>query len=90
MPLEVYVSTHLDHFRKPSILFWECFASTTIDIENSFYCGDSAGRRVNPTTKKADLKDTDYKFALNIGIKFKCPEEVFVEKVSKIEMPRFD
>ena len=55
----------------------------TIDYESSFYSGDSAGRKINPTTKKADLKDSDYKFALNSGLKFICPEELFVDSKTK-------
>ena len=53
IPLEVYVSTHLDRYRKPSIEFWKLFVERVgeIDLQNSFYCGDCAGRKVNPTTK---------------------------------------
>ena len=80
LPLEIYVSTHFDKYRKPSVEFWKLFSERYpgLDYENSFYCGDCAGRKVNPTTKKADLKDSDYKFALNIGIKFLTPEELFL------------
>lgn len=32
---------------------------------------------MNPTTKNPDLKDSDLKFAMNIGLKFINPEELF-------------
>lgn len=56
--MEVYVSTHLDRYRKPSVYFWRVFEKrleevdgVKIDYEASFYCGDCAGRKVNPTSK---------------------------------------
>lgn len=45
-----------------------------VEYEASFYCGDSAGRKVNPTSKKPDFSDTDLKFSLNIGFPFRTPE----------------
>ena len=54
-----------------------------ICYEKSFYCGDSAGRNKNPTTNKPDLSDSDIKFALNIKLSFKTPEEIFVSNKSK-------
>ena len=44
-----------------------------LDLENSFFCGDAAGWS-KTDTKKADFSDSDLKFALNIGIKFRLPE----------------
>jgi hypothetical protein len=38
---------------------------------------------MNPTTKSPDLKDSDYKFAINIGIKFYMPEELFAKELLK-------
>ena len=77
-------STHLDYNRKPSPLLFKAFSDhifatekAIISYEDSFYCGDSAGRSKNPITEKADLSDSDIKFALNIGIKYRTPEEVF-------------
>ena len=85
--MDVYVSTHLDRYRKPSVFFWRLFENACpvpIDYENSFYCGDCAGRKLNPTSKGPDLKDSDYKFAINVGIKFVTPEELFLgQKVPK-------
>ncbi|ODV98127.1 hypothetical protein PACTADRAFT_31537 [Pachysolen tannophilus NRRL Y-2460] len=41
-----------------------------IDLENSFYCGDAAGR-------PQDFSDSDKVFAKNIGLPFYLPEEIF-------------
>ena len=52
-----------------------------IDIKNSFYCGDAAGRPVgwNGDKKcKRDFSVSDRKFASNIGIKFYTPEPMFL------------
>ncbi|TNV81884.1 hypothetical protein FGO68_gene987 [Halteria grandinella] len=54
-----------------------------IDYDNSFYCGDCAGRKMNPTTKTSDLKDSDYKFAINAGVKFITPEQLFWSDAEK-------
>lgn len=77
VPLVVYASIHSDIYRKPMPtlfdLLQEKIKSNTehnIDLENSFYCGDAAGR-------KNDFSDTDYKFALNCKISFKTPEDFF-------------
>lgn len=46
--------------------------------KSSFYVGDAAGR-------KNDWSNVDKEFAENIGIKFKTPEEVFPNKLTKKE-----
>jgi bifunctional polynucleotide phosphatase/kinase len=55
------------------------------DRVNSFYVGDAAGREI-------DWSDIDKKFAENIGIKFKTPEEIFPIEIkynlkTEIEFP---
>lgn len=55
------------------------------DKETSFYVGDGAGREI-------DWSDVDKKFAENVGIKFKTPEEIFPIEMkynlkTKIEFP---
>ena len=32
---------------------------------------------MNPTRKRPDFRDSDYKFAKNIGLKFYTPEDMF-------------
>ena len=73
-----------DEYRKPRTAMWrkiqtEWFAQSeiNIDVAKSLYVGDAAGR---PRTlnRKADFNDTDYKFALNIGVgRFEVPETFF-------------
>lgn len=76
IPFICYYSIKKDEFRKPRTGIWEMFTfsrpdkSIKLDMTNSFYCGDAAGR---PT----DFSDSDYKFALNIGLSFKLPYQVF-------------
>ncbi|CAJ0751038.1 2260_t:CDS:10 [Entrophospora sp. SA101] len=74
---DIYVATGKDIYRKPRIGIWKYFIETEnndlIDLENSFYVGDAAGRIRN---WKANAP-CDCKFAENIGIKFYTPEEFF-------------
>ena len=48
-------------------------------MENSFYCGDAAGRPATAIRKK-DFSADDRNFALNCGLKFELPESIFLEK----------
>ncbi len=55
--------------------------------KKSFFCGDAAGRispspfrkKLYPNSVKGDFSDSDYKFALNIGINFITPEDFLME-----------
>ncbi|XP_062169290.1 polynucleotide 3'-phosphatase ZDP isoform X2 [Alnus glutinosa] len=64
-----------DAFRKPNPGMWHIMekhfnSGISIDMDQSFYVGDAAGRR-------DDHSDADIKFAQAIGLKFYVPEEYF-------------
>lgn len=68
----VYISCKNDMYRKPRIGF-----KNIIKISSkSFYCGDACGREKKGKLKK-DFSSSDYKFAVNLGIPFKTPEDIF-------------
>ncbi len=78
--MQVFLSTAEDSYRKPGTAMWELFNSKfngkmKLDMNKSFYCGDAAGRK---DAKHKDFSDSDYKFALNAGLLFKTPENLFL------------
>ena len=68
-----------DIYRKPNIGMYEVVealyrqAGYEIDMASSVFVGDAAGR-VGGRGVSKDHSDTDYKFALNVGLKFLTPE----------------
>jgi bifunctional polynucleotide phosphatase/kinase len=72
VPLQVFGCTCSGYSKKPSIGMWELMKMNNdnihINLLKSFYVGDAAGR-------SSDISDIDYKFALNIKIKFYIPDE---------------
>ena len=79
IPITFIFAPHNDNFRKPRIGMWNEVKKlyNKINKKKSFYVGDMAGRE-KCVKLKADRSDSDYKFALNIGIKFYTPEEFFI------------
>ncbi|XP_068243727.1 bifunctional polynucleotide phosphatase/kinase-like, partial [Palaemon carinicauda] len=70
--------------------FHQANGGVDIDIQNSIYVGDAAGRPAEGKKKK-DFSSSDRLFALNIGISFFTPEEHFLGvKTQKFNMPEFD
>lgn len=65
---------------KPNRILFDTVIQKEWDQEKSFYVGDALGR-------KNDWSDSDKKFAENIGITVKSPEDVFTSR-EKIELPK--
>ncbi|GJQ72382.1 hypothetical protein Trydic_g3465 [Trypoxylus dichotomus] len=95
VPIQVFIATQRDMYRKPLIGMWNSLLklmNETVDMQQSFYVGDAAGREKNwAPHKKKDHSMSDRLFAINIGINFYTPEEYFLKARSvKFLMPEFD
>lgn len=84
--IPIYISTSKDDWRKPSSKMWvkalkdfSVIAKLNININevDCLFVGDAAGRLASQNKKK-DFSCSDRKFAHNCGIKFKTPEEFFL------------
>ena len=92
----VFVSTaETGYYRKPRPGIWEWLEASgnsgvKVDREDSFYCGDAAGRDAGWSAgKKKDFSCSDRLFAENVGVKFYTPEEFFLgnKATSKFTRP---
>ncbi|XP_075560047.1 polynucleotide kinase 3'-phosphatase isoform X1 [Dermacentor variabilis] len=97
VPAQVYVSIGHGFYRKPAPGIWQHLEShgnggIPINMKESFYVGDAAGRPANWEPKrKKDFSCSDRLFALNIGITFYTPEEFFLRsRAAKFDLPQFD
>ncbi|SZF03234.1 unnamed protein product [Blumeria hordei] len=84
LSVSVYVATENDIYRKPRSGMWEELVKDTLvdkskelNLEESFFVGDAAGRAASPGKPK-DFSCSDRNFAENVGIKFFTPEEFFL------------
>ncbi|KAG1699803.1 hypothetical protein DVH05_012695 [Phytophthora capsici] len=90
LPMLVFLGTENDAMRKPRLGAWKemikllgAKGEEAIDKGGSFYCGDAAGRP-KITGRAKDFAATDYKFALNVGIRFFTPEDLFLGSKQRI------
>ncbi|XP_026283681.1 uncharacterized protein F21D5.5 [Frankliniella occidentalis] len=97
IPMQAFVATGDTIFRKPAPGMWDFLLKQwngrqEVDITNSFYCGDAAGRPENwAPKKKKDFSSSDRLFAKNLGLKFYTPEEHFLgQKAVQVNFPEFD
>jgi len=85
IPFMILVSINKDKWRKPCPMLWDKYI--TCDMSNSFFCGDAAGlpkRKINGNIINKDFSDTDFKFALNLGIRFIHRDEFVYNEKPKI------
>lgn len=88
VPVQAFVATGDNCFRKPLIGMWQALCDhkndgVSIDMNQSYYVGDAAGRPENKAIKKKkDHSSADRLMALNLSLPFYTPEEHFM-KVGK-------
>lgn len=74
----VFIAISDDWYRKPMTGMWNSLHNIcSPDFNNSFYCGDAAGRT-------DDFSISDFYFAHNIGVKFYLPEFLFEKTKSNV------
>jgi bifunctional polynucleotide phosphatase/kinase len=71
LPISIFIETEKE-FKKPNPRMYNTYVEgkKRVNKEHSFYVGDALGR-------PGDFADSDKGFAVNSGIKYKSPEEIF-------------
>lgn len=83
IPLQIFISTGNNQYRKPSPEMWKfmeskCNGGLKVDLSESIYVGDAAGRAKDwQKGKPKDFSVTDRMFAANIPCPFATPETFF-------------
>uniref|UniRef100_A0A6B2L628 PNK FHA domain-containing protein n=1 Tax=Arcella intermedia TaxID=1963864 RepID=A0A6B2L628_9EUKA len=85
IPVHALISGSEGYYHKPHPSMWTHFLEHInggiAPNEESFFCGDAAGRAKDwKKGAKKDFSCSDRKFAANIGLKFYTPEELFLEE----------
>lgn len=89
IPMQVFIATSEGFFRKPLPGMWQILCDlkndgVPVDLDNSYYVGDAAGRPENKFLKrKKDHSTVDRLMALNLDIQFFTPEEHFLKANSE-------
>lgn len=89
VPVQAYVATGDNCFRKPLTGMWQTLSDAkndgiAIDLEQSVYVGDAAGRPENKSLKKKkDHSHADRFFAANVGLAFETPEQHFLKHAAQ-------
>jgi len=86
-PLQAFIATNDDEYRKPLPAMWEFFVTKVnggvVPDKSSMYIGDAAGRPAEwKSGRKKDFSCSDRKFAANAGLTFKTPEEYFLKEAA--------
>ncbi|XP_077981308.1 bifunctional polynucleotide phosphatase/kinase-like [Glandiceps talaboti] len=91
-PVQVFMCTGQNQYRKPSCTIFDhmerdCNNDMTVDLKQSYYVGDAAGRKKEwAPGKSRDFSCSDRMFAANCKLKFYTPEEYFLgEEPTKFE-----
>ncbi|THD26525.1 Bifunctional polynucleotide phosphatase/kinase [Fasciola hepatica] len=84
VPIQAFFSIIPDRSRKPLTGMWERLehnanGDVKVDRSSSIFCGDAAGRPAQGKRKK-DFACSDLLFAMNVGVKFLTPEQLWLNE----------
>lgn len=97
VPLQAFIATGDNGFRKPLTGMWQALCDRknddiAVDLLESYYVGDAAGRPENKSKKrKKDHSSVDRLMAFNLKLTFLTPEEHFLKsRTEKWVEPEFN